>query len=505
MRFRWRQRTSIDLPWINLSALIILWAVASPFLAVLIRDPSILKTGAGKEPLIYAGVSAVVTIASFLWYRLGHSVSRFFSVAEALTIIKASAAAVLCTLIVCFLLTRLDNIPRSVPVIHFIVLAGGTLAARAERYFRRRRRGRISLSTATPENILILGVTDLSWFYIQIIEEFASDAYTVVAFLDESQTLQGRFVHGYPVAGRIQDLGQVIDEYAIHGVTINRAILAIDPQKLGPELSQRVFATAAAKSVPVDILPDRLGLKRPSTVAEGGGNEARPYTIDVSGPFWTSKRLFDITVGLALLIATAPIALLVAVLVLFDCGMPVIFWQMRIGRHGRRITIYKFRTLQAPYTARGEVRPEDRRVSVIGRLLRLSHIDELPQLVSIVRGEMSFIGPRPLLPADISSDANLRFAVRPGITGWAQVNGGTLLTVEEKNAMDEWYVRHASWKLELIIVLRTIRAMFAAMKRDEAAIREAMTEQMALAKRGPCHQASKPAYSAPSAFSAPSE
>lgn len=483
MRFRWRQRTSIDLPWINLSSLIILWALVAPFLALGLRDPATFSLDTGNETLIYAGVSAIVTVASFLWFRMAHTVSRFFSVADAFTIIKASATAVVATLIISFLLTRLDNIPRSVPLIHFIVLAGGTIAARAERYYRRRRRDRIgpSLMVSAPENILILGVSDLSWFYIQILEELAADTYTIVALLDESHTLQGRFVHGYPVAGRIQDVGQVIDEYAIHGVAVNRIILAINPQILRPEIASSLFAAAKTRSIPVDILPDRLGLSRPVPLAASAEHAgAIPPVINSRTPFWTIKRLFDITIALTLLIATMPLAVIVSLLVLMDCGTPIIFWQVRIGRRGQRITVYKFRTLKAPYTSRGEARPESQRVSAVGHLLRRLHIDELPQLFSVLRGEMSFIGPRPLLPVDLSTQARLRFAVRPGITGWAQVNGGTLLTVDEKNAMDEWYVRHASWRLEAIIALRTLGALFATMRRDEAAIDAALQERAKL-------------------------
>lgn len=447
--------------------------------------PSVFATGIRGELLIYTIVSAVLSIASFIWYRLGHGVSRFFSVADVLIIIKASAMAVLCALIVCFLWTRLENVPRAVPVLHFIVLAGGTIAARAERYFRRRRRNRVDLAAAAPENILILGVTDLSWFYIQMIEDLAPDAYNVVGLLDESRTLQGRFVQGYPVAGRVRDVGQVVEEYAIHGVKIHRLVLATEVQALDGELSEALVRVAESKSIPLDVLPDRLGLKRPDR-ADGRASGSEPLIPHVGGLFWASKRIFDVAASAILLTLTAPIAVVVLILVLLDCGLPVMFWQMRVGRLGRRITVYKFRTLRAPYMRNGDVRPEQERVSAIGRLLRRTHVDELPQLFSILRGEMSFIGPRPLLPVDLSRQAKLRFAVRPGISGWAQVNGATSLTIEEKNAMDEWYIRHASWGVEFAIVVKTLKAIFAVMRRNEPAIQAALTEQnasMSLAAR----------------------
>jgi lipopolysaccharide/colanic/teichoic acid biosynthesis glycosyltransferase len=235
----------------------------------------------------------------------------------------------------------------------------------------------------------------------------------------------------------------------------------------------------------LDVLPDRLGLKRPDR-ADGRASGSEPLIPHVGGLFWASKRIFDVAASAILLTLTAPIAILVLIFVLLDCGLPVMFWQMRVGRLGRRITVYKFRTLRAPYTRDGDVRPEQERVSAIGRLLRRTHVDELPQLFSILRGEMSFIGPRPLLPVDLSRQAKLRFAVRPGISGWAQVNGATSLTIEEKNAMDEWYIRHASWGVEFAIVVKTLKAIFAVMRRNEPAIQAALTEQnasMSLAAR----------------------
>ncbi|HET9902485.1 MAG TPA: sugar transferase [Xanthobacteraceae bacterium] len=487
MRLTRRRRTSVDLPWVNLSALLMLWAVLAPFLALALRDPHLPLGSVGFEPLVYAVASAIFGMLAFLWYRLGHGVSRFFSLSDAVTIVKASAITVFLALITSFLITRLDNTPRSVPLLHFLLLAGVTIIARFERYYRRRRRIRTDLASTRPENILILGVTELSWFYIQIVDELAAGTYNVVALLDESRTLQGRYVHGYPVAGRISDLPQVINEYAVHGVPIDRVIAAVNLREQHPALDEQVRLITTRLNIPLDVLPDRLGLHRPQIVEAANEFDDPAKSGDpAAGLFWLSKRGFDIVVALLLLIVLSPVAGLVSFVVLLDCGIPVIFWQLRVGRYGRRITVYKFRTLKALYTATGEARGERERVSAIGRFLRLTHIDEMPQLFSILRGEMSFIGPRPLLPVDLSADAKLRLAVRPGLTGWAQVNGGTLLTVDEKNALDEWYVRHACWRLELLIAMKTVSCLFVPMRRNEEAIRQALMERGALVRPVAC-------------------
>jgi lipopolysaccharide/colanic/teichoic acid biosynthesis glycosyltransferase len=149
---------------------------------------------------------------------------------------------------------------------------------------------------------------------------------------------------------------------------------------------------------------------------------------------------------------------LIAVVVLLDVGSPVYFWQRRIGMDGQSFQLHKFRTLKPSYDGDGNPTSAER-MSWIGHLLRKCRLDELPQLLNVLVGDMSLIGPRPLLPHDQPADPTLRLMVRPGITGWAQVNGGKLLTPEEKNAYDEWYVRNSSLWLDLKIAGLTVLFM----------------------------------------------
>jgi lipopolysaccharide/colanic/teichoic acid biosynthesis glycosyltransferase len=151
-----------------------------------------------------------------------------------------------------------------------------------------------------------------------------------------------------------------------------------------------------------------------------------------------------------------PLWLVVSVLVLLDLGMPIFFWQQRIGINGHPFLVYKFRTMRAPFDGRGERIPEERRTSIIGHFLRETRLDELPQLLNVLVGDMDLIGPRPLLPRDQPENPTTRLLVRPGITGWAQINGGTLLTPAEKDELDEWYIRNASLWLDVRITLMTL-------------------------------------------------
>src|SRR6201982_2799027 len=135
------------------------------------------------------------------------------------------------------------------------------------------------------------------------------------------------------------------------------------------------------------------------------------------------------------------------------------FWHERLCRNGRPFLIYKFRTLKAPFDSTGHPRAASRRPSAVGRFLRATRLDELPQLLNVLFGEMSLIGPRPLLPEDQPTNTSIRLSVRPGISGWAQVNGAKLVTKEEKEKLDEWYVNNASLWVDLQIIKMTLKVM----------------------------------------------
>jgi lipopolysaccharide/colanic/teichoic acid biosynthesis glycosyltransferase len=166
----------------------------------------------------------------------------------------------------------------------------------------------------------------------------------------------------------------------------------------------------------------------------------------------------------------SPLWLLVSAIALLDVGSPILFWQQRTGQGGRAFLLQKIRTLKPPVDWHGQKVPDSERLSPMGRFLRKCRFDELPQLLNVLVGDMSLIGPRPLLPRDQPADPAIRLSVRPGITGWAQVNGGNSLCVEEKDALDEWYIRNASLQLDLRIVFMTFASLFGGERRSEEAI-----------------------------------
>ena len=170
------------------------------------------------------------------------------------------------------------------------------------------------------------------------------------------------------------------------------------------------------------------------------------------------KRLFDLIVAGTALIVLAPLLALLALLVRAGMGAPVLFRQDRPGLHGVPFTLYKFRTMRDTRDAHGNLLDDDARLTPIGRFLRSTSLDELPELVNILKGDMSLVGPRPLLMEYLlryTPEQMRRHDVVPGLTGWAQVSGRNALDWDEKFARDVWYVDNRSFLLDLRILVAT--------------------------------------------------
>jgi len=172
-----------------------------------------------------------------------------------------------------------------------------------------------------------------------------------------------------------------------------------------------------------------------------------------------SKRALDVSVSFLALLLLSPLLGLLALAVRLHLGSPVLFRQQRPGRHGKPFTIYKFRTMTDARDALGNLLPDAERLTALGRFLRSTSLDELPELWNVLKGDMSLVGPRPLRMAYLARytpEQARRHDVKPGITGWAQVNGRNALTWEEKFALDIWYVEHWTYWLDLRILWITL-------------------------------------------------
>jgi sugar transferase EpsL len=172
-----------------------------------------------------------------------------------------------------------------------------------------------------------------------------------------------------------------------------------------------------------------------------------------------SKRILDLIVASCGLIFLSPVFLLIAILVRIYLGAPILFRQTRPGYKGKPFMVYKFRTMSDEHDAQGYLLSDEARLSRFGRFLRASSLDELPELFNVLRGEMSFIGPRPLLMQYLplySSEQMRRHDVHPGLTGWAQVHGRNAVDWQTRFALDVWYVDHWSFWLDIKILFMSL-------------------------------------------------
>jgi lipopolysaccharide/colanic/teichoic acid biosynthesis glycosyltransferase len=436
------------------------WALVSPFLALYLGEALVLTQQSWSMVALYCALSSGFAIIAFLAFRLQDGITQHFSAHDALDVAEAVLVAELMTCGFLFTLTRLDGIPRSIPLYHGLLLAGGLILARITT--------RISLSEdhgidyhSRRERVILIGANRLATAFIRLLGAYAPNRQSVVAVLDEKAAMVGRALGGVQVLGSPQELEAIVGEFAIHGIQVDRVIIAGESDLISSAALHDVERVCKKRHIAISFLPRMLGLTQQGAAKAPAVALAQPAPefADARGLYLRLKRLVDVVGSVALLVLLLPIFLIATALVRFDLGSPVLFWQERTGWRGRPFLIYKYRTLRAPFDDGGEPAAGDRQPSGIGRFLRATRIDELPQLINVLLGDMSLVGPRPLLPEDQPSNTALRLSVRPGITGWAQVNGAKLVTKDEKEKFDEWYVRNASLWFDLKIVLMTLKIM----------------------------------------------
>ena len=175
------------------------------------------------------------------------------------------------------------------------------------------------------------------------------------------------------------------------------------------------------------------------------------------------KRILDVCVASIALLVLSPVLIVVAVLIKRRLGSPILFKQMRPGLNGELFQMIKFRSMRDAYDANGEPLPNEQRLTPFGKKLRATSVDELPELWNVIKGDMSLVGPRPLLAGYLplyNERQKTRHNMRPGVTGWAQVNGRNAISWEEKFEYDAWYVENQSFWLDLKILCLTVKKVF---------------------------------------------
>lgn len=429
-------------------------ALVTPLAALWLRDAPVLKID-WPAAALYCGISFAFSLLAFLVFRIRDGLSHFFSVNDAIETVKAVLFAELMTCLVLFSTTRLEGIPRTTPLIHALLLAAGLISVRAMVRMRHREPGPPPTpAKGGPQNLIVIGSSKLSSLYIDLLRHYAPEQHRVLAVLDDRPEMIGRSFAGVRVLGPAAHLLPLVKEFAEHGMETHRVLVGTDPDGLSTDALAEIRHVCSEHRADLQFIPALVGLDRLATKQAIGPQTTEQADL-LPSRYLRNKRVLDFLGASVLLTILIPVFVLVMVAVLVDVGSPVLFWQRRIGRNGYSFHIYKFRTLRPSFDWHGEPLPEDDRLSWVGRLLRKTRLDELPQMLNVIVGDMSLVGPRPLLPRDQPNNPAIRLSVRPGITGWAQIHGGATINSDEKNDLDEWYVQHASFLLDLKIMAKT--------------------------------------------------
>lgn len=324
--------------------------------------------------------------------------------------------------------------------------------------------------------VLLIGAGKTGALVAKSFSEDHGLGYKIIGFLEDNAST-GTLAEHFPILGRFEDAERVIRETQVKYVVIT-----------APGLSKEELLSLLYRVQPlvknVSFVPNLLGMPTGGITIENLFNE-KLVLLQVKNNLARKynrlfKLCFDFVLTIVGSICVLPLLLIIAILIYKDDPGPVIFKHMRIGRYGKTFPCYKFRSmcidaqsrlqryLDENPAARAEWQRDfklknDPRVTKIGAFLRRTSLDELPQIFNVFRGEMSLVGPRPIIAAEIVKyGQHIRdfYAVRPGITGFWQVNGRSDTTYDERVAMDSWYVRNWSVWLDLMILFRTFKAVF---------------------------------------------
>ena len=472
----------------------VLLVAAATVAAVVLRGDVISPEEKLISLLPFIFVSSGAAFVVFFAGGLDRTPWRYTSIGDHLQIIVLTGLAILLTLLVTFVVTRLDGVARSLPILQGGLIVIMLVAVRSVARFWHTRQVHVNgngrVSGQALETILVVGMNTVSELFLLSAKEFASKRVQVAGLIVEEPKMRGRTVQQTPILGTVEELQDILQSLEVHGLTVDRIVVASPPDRLQPRALGILLEAEKSSNIVIQFLSEQLGFEDSSERSPVRSGETRKSVseqkalaclgnvgvVDRDMSFLTRKRIVDVVGSTLLIITLAPILLLVAFVVSLDVGFPLLFWQQRPGLDGRPFKLYKFRTMRAPHDRHKRRIPDDQRSSIIGRLLRRTRLDELPQLYNVIVGDMSLIGPRPLLPCDQTPDHVARLSVRPGITGWAQVNGGRVISTSDKLILDIWYVHNASLILDLAIVLQTVKMIFFGDRINAEAVNQARSD-----------------------------
>ncbi len=452
----------------------------------------------------YLICTLAVSLPTLVLLGMDRSIWRFSGLADYVHALYASALIVAGAAVIGFIINRMDGVARSLPLLQIVLMTAGLVGVRVlTRVVHKRRRthnhGQLALPAA-EDTVLVIGWSSMVELFVRSAAEFGSSKLHIAGILSPNERHVGRVLHAVPVLGTPEEADRIISDLEVHGVHVGRIVVAVPFDRLSEDARVLLREIESTTEIRLEFFAERLGFsvdREPSPASRAGVPAAGPggyqpaFAIETAEieqvlrrPYWRVKRFIDAAVALAMLVILSPLIIVAALVVALDGGLPVLFVQQRPGLRGHRFKLYKFRTMGRSHDAAGHRIPDEARISRVGTFLRRTRLDELPQLFNILVGDMSFVGPRPLVSREQSREIVARLLVRPGLTGWAQVYGGRSVSVTDKTALDLWYVRHASLWLDLKILVSTLPIVLFGERVDGDVVRLAWQDLHRLAGRG---------------------
>jgi lipopolysaccharide/colanic/teichoic acid biosynthesis glycosyltransferase len=453
-------------------------------LAVMLRDSAFLDGPRLLYVLSCLPTVALTALLAILLLGSYRTVWRYMGMAGIVRLARFVLLAILLFYTAQFLINRVERLPRSAPPIHFLVAMFLLIGARIAY-------GEWCRWTDSPADrphrqpLLLIGAGDGAALFIQMLAQRRDAAYEAVGILCDDMTRHRR-VDDVPILGGLDDLDAVLANLRVQGMTPARLVVTRPHHELGRNAVYRVMERAHRHRIPVEQLPDLMRFRgdNHAPLAPPASDAPASPTSSAADPAPDSsrqlyprlKRAVDIAAAATILLLASPLLALAALAVAAFIQRPVLFVQIRPGLNRRPFRLLKLRTMRDPIGPDGRPRTDAARTPRAGRLLRRTRLDELPQFWNVLAGDMAIIGPRPLLASDLDAMPDhgvARSRTRPGITGWAQVNGGYQLPPGDKLALDLWYTENASLALDARIVWRTILMMLLGERRHPEAIADA--------------------------------
>ncbi len=464
--------------------------------ALILRDNLEISINRLYEVLPYLSSTLLAATVILPAFGLNRSIWRFSSQGDYLRILGAGILIVLCAIGIGFAVNRLEGIARSLPILQGILMVAALVGVRVRMRLRHHSRSPAPehavlnrANMATAETVLVMGLNSVAELFLQSVTDLAAGRIKVAGLLGRTPRHSGRLLRQKKILGTFDQLEHVLRDLEVHGVFVSRIVVTHAFEKLPAPAQQALLRVERASNIRVDLFAERIGLfeDRDRVVRALPAQDCMAHADDMTSisiklmlaakrHYWRIKRALDFIGAACLLVSLAPFMGLVAVTVALDVGLPVIFWQQRPGLRGRPFKLLKFRTMAAAHDEYGSRVLDECRLSAVGRFLRRTRLDELPQLFNILVGDMSFVGPRPLLPVDQSREHSYRLLARPGLTGWAQVNGGRMISAEDKSVLDVWYIKNATLKLDLKIARLTFATVLGGERPNGWAVRQARQE-----------------------------